>query len=133
MYPKKFQKKQRQSKMRKILLFFVALHQKFFTLLDFGSCRYYPTCSQYAKVSLTYNSPLQALLQSILRILRCNQFFAGGIEYPKVDASILHLDLLQPRRQTLTKYDWRHTQAWLVFTANNKKQLYYISTFKETL
>lgn len=49
-----------------------------------GSCRYYPTCSEYAKWQFEFNSPPRALLSSTLRILSCNQLFSGGIDYPVV-------------------------------------------------
>ncbi|MBU1668549.1 membrane protein insertion efficiency factor YidD [bacterium] len=50
-----------------------------------GSCRYYPTCSEYTKWHFELNKPHKALVQSTLRILRCNQLFAGGIDYPIMD------------------------------------------------
>jgi len=49
-----------------------------------GSCRYYPTCSEYAKWQFEFNRPDRALAASTLRILRCNQLFPGGIDYPRV-------------------------------------------------
>ena len=49
-----------------------------------GSCRYYPTCSEYAKWQFAFNAPHRALGASTLRILRCNQLFPGGIDYPVV-------------------------------------------------
>ena len=49
-----------------------------------ASCRYYPTCSEYAKWQFECNAPHRALAASSLRILRCNQLFAGGIDYPVV-------------------------------------------------
>ena len=49
-----------------------------------GNCRYYPTCSEYATWQFEFNAPHRALMQSTLRILRCNQLFAGGIDYPLV-------------------------------------------------
>jgi len=52
-----------------------------------ANCRYYPTCSEYAKWQFEFNSPPKALLASTTRILRCNQLFAGGIDYPLVDFS----------------------------------------------
>ena len=50
-----------------------------------ANCRYYPTCSEYAKWQFEFNAPHKALVASSLRILRCNQFFKGGIHYPVVD------------------------------------------------
>ena len=52
-----------------------------------SNCRYYPTCSEYAKWQFEFNTPYKALLASSLRILRCNQLFDGGIDYPIVTFS----------------------------------------------
>ncbi len=49
-----------------------------------ANCRYYPTCSEYAKWQFQFNAPHKALTASTLRILRCNQLFDGGIDYPVV-------------------------------------------------
>ncbi len=49
-----------------------------------ANCRYYPTCSEYAAWQFAFNAPHKALAASTLRILRCNQLFAGGIDYPVV-------------------------------------------------
>jgi putative membrane protein insertion efficiency factor len=49
-----------------------------------ANCRYYPTCSEYAKWQFEFNAPYRALIESSLRILRCNQLFDGGIDYPIV-------------------------------------------------
>ncbi|MBT8344215.1 MAG: membrane protein insertion efficiency factor YidD [Sulfurovum sp.] len=49
-----------------------------------ASCRYYPSCSEYAKWQFEFNAPHKAFTASSLRILRCNQFFTGGIDYPLV-------------------------------------------------
>ncbi len=52
-----------------------------------ASCRYYPSCSEYASWQFEFNAPHKALASSSLRILRCNQFFKGGIDYPLVEFS----------------------------------------------
>jgi len=49
-----------------------------------ASCRYYPSCSEYAKWHFELNAPHRAFVQSGLRILRCNQLFEGGIDYPVI-------------------------------------------------
>lgn len=60
-----------------------------------ASCRYYPSCSEYASWQFEFNAPYKALAASSLRILRCNQFFKGGIDYPLVDYSPpKHLSIL---------------------------------------
>jgi putative membrane protein insertion efficiency factor len=71
-------------RMKKIGLGFIAFYQKVLTLFSYGSCRYYPTCSEYAKWQLMHNQLLLGMGASVLRILRCNQLFPGGIDYPVV-------------------------------------------------
>ncbi|DAB37319.1 MAG: membrane protein insertion efficiency factor YidD [Epsilonproteobacteria bacterium] len=70
--------------MKSLTLWLIKLYQKFLTLFSYGSCRYYPTCSQYAKEQLLYNNFFKALWYSVIRILKCNQLFVGGIDYPIV-------------------------------------------------
>lgn len=50
-----------------------------------ANCRYYPTCSEYARWQFLFNPPHKAFAATSLRILRCNQLFVGGIDYPMVD------------------------------------------------
>ncbi len=50
-----------------------------------ANCRYYPSCSEYASWQFEFNAPHKAFVASSLRILRCNQFFKGGIDYPLVE------------------------------------------------
>ena len=60
-----------------------------------ANCRYYPTCSEYAKWQFEFNAPHKALAASSLRILRCNQLFAGGIDYPVVTFTPPQADALR--------------------------------------
>ena len=59
-----------------------------------ASCRYHPSCSEYAKWQFEFNRADKAFLQSGLRILRCNQLFVGGIDYPVVKYKKPHLLML---------------------------------------
>lgn len=70
--------------MNKIFLFLIDIYQKYISIVSFGSCRYHPTCSEYAKLNFTYNNFFFALYFAITRILRCNKLFKGGFDYPKV-------------------------------------------------
>ncbi len=70
--------------MRKTILFFLKIYQKFFTLFSYGSCRYYPTCSEYAKWQFEKNSLFKAIFYTTKRVLTCNQLFSGGIDYPVI-------------------------------------------------
>jgi len=69
------------SNYKKIYLAPLSAYQYVSRLLP-ASCRYYPTCSEYAKWHFELNRADKAFIQSGLRILRCNQLFIGGIDYP---------------------------------------------------
>ncbi|VAY88463.1 Protein YidD [hydrothermal vent metagenome] len=70
----------------------IAFYQKFLTLFSFGSCRYHPTCSEYAKWEFENNNILKAFCNSLLRVLKCNQLFAGGFDYPKIRKKINNIN-----------------------------------------
>lgn len=70
--------------MKALILFIIRFYQKYLTILSFGSCRYYPTCSSYAKIQFENNNIIYAFFYSIIRILKCNPLFEGGFDYVKV-------------------------------------------------
>ncbi len=70
--------------MRRVAVAFVRFYQKFISPVTIGSCRYYPSCSEYAIWQFETNGFFMAFFSSLSRILRCNKLFAGGIEYPRV-------------------------------------------------
>jgi putative membrane protein insertion efficiency factor len=74
-----------------IILRFLAFYQRFLTLLSFGSCRYYPTCSQYSIQQFETNSLFKAIYFTIIRILKCNQLFVGGIDYPSIKVNLQNI------------------------------------------
>jgi len=49
-----------------------------------NNCRYYPTCSEYAIWEFENENFFKAFVKTLLRILRCNQLFKGGIDYPVI-------------------------------------------------
>lgn len=76
--------------MKQIVLLMIKFYQKYLTILSFGSCRYYPTCSSYTKIQFEKNSFFKAFYFSVIRILSCNPLFKGGFDYPKVRCLHLH-------------------------------------------
>ena len=78
--------------MKKIALKLLDFYQRFLTLLSFGSCRYYPTCSQYSIQQFETNSLFKAFYFTIVRILKCNQLFIGGIDYPSVNVKLQNIN-----------------------------------------
>jgi putative membrane protein insertion efficiency factor len=47
-----------------------------------GFCKFYPSCSEYAKQSIQKDGLLKALPKSTWRVLRCNPWSKGGIDQP---------------------------------------------------
>ncbi|MSN96111.1 membrane protein insertion efficiency factor YidD [Campylobacter sp. FMV-PI01] len=75
--------------MKKICLKVIKFYQLFISPLLPKSCRYYPTCSEYAIWQFKNNTFLKAFAFSFLRILRCNKLFNGGIDYPIVSKNFI--------------------------------------------
>ncbi|MGB5746098.1 MAG: membrane protein insertion efficiency factor YidD [Desulfobacterales bacterium] len=44
------------------------------------SCRFYPSCSEYAYQAIMRHGPLRGLLLALKRILRCHPFHHGGVD-----------------------------------------------------
>jgi putative membrane protein insertion efficiency factor len=59
-------------------------YQKYISPLTGSNCRFYPTCSEYAKWLFANSDIFTATIKTTIRILRCNQLFNGGIDYPKI-------------------------------------------------
>jgi putative membrane protein insertion efficiency factor len=70
--------------MNKIILVIIEFYRKFLSIFSTGSCRYQPTCSAYAKIQFENNTFFKAIYFTITRILKCNQLFPGGFDYPIV-------------------------------------------------
>lgn len=67
--------------MKKLLLKLIVIYQKI-PLSSHMSCRYTPTCSNYAKEAITEYGSIKGSFMAIKRILRCNPF--GGYGYDPV-------------------------------------------------
>lgn len=66
--------------MKHILVFLITLYQKLLSPWLPPSCRYTPTCSQYAKEALLRHGPLRGSLLALKRLVRCHPFHAGGYD-----------------------------------------------------
>jgi putative membrane protein insertion efficiency factor len=65
---------------KEILIFLIKIYKKYISPLLPKSCRFYPTCSEYAIESLRKYGVLKGSIKSIYRILRCNPFNKGGYD-----------------------------------------------------
>ena len=69
--------------MKKVLIKIIKFYQRYISRLKGRpSCRFYPTCSQYAVMAIEKYGAVRGSLKAIWRILRCNPLSKGGIDYP---------------------------------------------------
>ncbi len=67
--------------MRNLLIHIIEFYRKHISVLKCKpTCRFYPTCSQYAIDALKTHGTFIGLALSIWRILRCNPFCRGGVD-----------------------------------------------------
>ena len=66
--------------MQTILIYLIKGYQKTFSLLIGGSCRFYPTCSNYSIEAIERHGALKGSWLMIKRILRCHPMGAGGLD-----------------------------------------------------
>lgn len=59
----------------------VRFYQKFITPYTPASCRYYPTCSEYAVRSLRTHGAIKGAMLTVWRLLRCNPWSSGGVDH----------------------------------------------------
>lgn len=63
-----------------ILIGMIRLYQKAVSPLKLPSCRFTPTCSQYAIEAIMVHGALKGGALGLWRILRCNPFCKGGYD-----------------------------------------------------
>ncbi|MDD5434294.1 MAG: membrane protein insertion efficiency factor YidD [Nitrospira sp.] len=66
--------------LRKLLIFFIIIYQKCFSVLRPPSCRFYPTCSQYSIDAIERYGSIKGIGKVIWRLLRCHPFHPGGFD-----------------------------------------------------
>ena len=66
--------------MRFFAILLIMIYQKIISPAFPPSCRYVPTCSQYAKEAIIKHGFLKGLYLATRRLLRCHPFHAGGYD-----------------------------------------------------
>jgi hypothetical protein len=51
-------------------------------LLPANTCKYHPTCSEYAALAIQEHGVLKGAGLAGWRLLRCNPWSHGGVDYP---------------------------------------------------
>ncbi|WP_024832693.1 membrane protein insertion efficiency factor YidD [Ruminiclostridium josui] len=66
---------------KRILIILIRFYQKFISPLKMRpTCRFYPTCSQYAIEAITKYGCIKGSYLAIKRILKCHPFHPGGFD-----------------------------------------------------
>lgn len=63
-----------------LLVALIRFYRAFISPLTPPSCRFTPTCSQYAIEALRKHGPLRGLALAVWRILRCNPWGGSGYD-----------------------------------------------------
>ena len=70
--------------MTRILLAILALYKRWLSpaihSLGLASCKFQPTCSEYAVEAITLHGPLRGSVLACWRLLRCHPFSPGGFD-----------------------------------------------------
>ncbi len=66
--------------MQKILIGIIIFYRHHISPLFLPSCRFQPTCSQYAIEAITIHGSFKGSFLAIKRILRCHPFHPGGYD-----------------------------------------------------
>jgi uncharacterized protein len=64
----------------RILITLILFYQRFISPLKKPSCRFYPTCSHYAREAILAHGISYGLYLILMRLLRCHPFCQGGLD-----------------------------------------------------
>ncbi|SFL35236.1 hypothetical protein SAMN03159341_105221 [Paenibacillus sp. 1_12] len=67
--------------MKGLLKGLVLFYRKFISPLKPPTCRFYPTCSQYALDALELHGPTKGSWLAVKRVCKCHPFHPGGIDH----------------------------------------------------
>lgn len=65
---------------KKVLLFILRVYKKYISPILPNSCRFYPTCSEYAIEAISKYGVVKGSIKSMYRVLRCNPLCKGGYD-----------------------------------------------------
>ncbi len=65
---------------KKLFLLLIRFYRVFLSPLKPPSCRYIPTCSEYAMIAIERYGALKGGWMAVKRVLRCHPFHKGGYD-----------------------------------------------------
>lgn len=63
-----------------IIVFTIRFYQKWISPMKKPSCRFYPTCSEYAIQAILMHGGIKGTFMAAKRILKCHPFHPGGYD-----------------------------------------------------
>lgn len=66
--------------MKRVLLAAIRAYQFLLSPWVGGSCRFWPTCSEYAREAIDRHGALRGGWMTIARLARCHPYGAGGVD-----------------------------------------------------
>jgi len=72
--------------MRRVFVAVINAYQKWISPAFPPRCKYYPSCSSYAASAISHYG-FRGLVMSIWRLVRCNPWSHGGVDYPVTPAN----------------------------------------------
>ena len=68
---------------RSVFVFPIRLYQRLISpFLPANTCKYHPSCSEYAVLAIRNRGVLRGVPLAAWRLLRCNPWSHGGVDYP---------------------------------------------------
>ena len=67
-------------KCRYVPLLLIGMYQVFISPLWFPSCRFYPSCSTYARQAILKYGIVRGTVMALIRIGKCHPFHPGGFD-----------------------------------------------------
>lgn len=67
--------------MSRILIALIGVYRRFISPMLRPSCRFHPTCSEFAIEALREHGALRGSLLAVRRIGRCHPWSAGGVDH----------------------------------------------------
>ncbi|NBO51441.1 MAG: membrane protein insertion efficiency factor YidD [Actinobacteria bacterium] len=71
--------------MKQLLILLILGYRKFISPAFAPRCKYYPSCSTYAELSIR-EFGVRGVVMTLWRVIRCNPLSHGGVDYPSQSA-----------------------------------------------
>ncbi len=68
--------------MKVLAIKLLRFYQRRISPLKKPCCRFYPSCSEYAALAIQKYGVCRGSIKALWRILRCNPWNPGGVDYP---------------------------------------------------